>query len=43
MMHCHNLSHEDHDMMAQFSVGLKKGDPDPNDPITAAPAHFEKD
>jgi FtsP/CotA-like multicopper oxidase with cupredoxin domain len=37
MMHCHNLVHEDHDMMIQFSVG------DPNhvaelDPITAAPA-----
>jgi FtsP/CotA-like multicopper oxidase with cupredoxin domain len=35
MMHCHNLVHEDHDMMMQFSVG------DPNhapefDPITAA-------
>ena len=22
MMHCHNLVHEDHDMMHQFSVGL---------------------
>ncbi|HEX8508952.1 MAG TPA: multicopper oxidase domain-containing protein [Propionibacteriaceae bacterium] len=37
MVHCHNLVHEDHDMMHQFSVGLKDGDVDPNDPITAAP------
>jgi FtsP/CotA-like multicopper oxidase with cupredoxin domain len=22
MMHCHNLPHEDHDMMTQFSVGM---------------------
>jgi FtsP/CotA-like multicopper oxidase with cupredoxin domain len=37
MMHCHNLVHEDHDMMMQFSVG----DPDhvPEvDPIAAARA-----
>ncbi len=37
MMHCHNLAHEDHDMMMQFSVG----DPDYEagfDPITAAAA-----
>jgi FtsP/CotA-like multicopper oxidase with cupredoxin domain len=37
MMHCHNLVHEDHDMMMQFSVG----DPDhlaEFDPITSAPA-----
>jgi hypothetical protein len=33
MMHCHNLVHEDHDMMVQFEVGTG-GD----DPITAAPA-----
>ena len=26
MIHCHNLVHEDHDMMSQFSVGL------PSDP-----------
>ena len=35
MMHCHNLVHEDHDMMMQFSVG----DPDHEaayDPIKAA-------
>ncbi|MCA1700183.1 MAG: multicopper oxidase domain-containing protein, partial [Actinobacteria bacterium] len=33
MIHCHNLVHEDHDMMVQFQVGT--GGPDP---ITAAPA-----
>ena len=33
MIHCHNLSHEDHDMMAQYEVGT--GGPDP---ITTAPA-----
>ena len=33
MMHCHNLVHEDHDMMVQFEVGT--GGPDP---IKAAPA-----
>jgi FtsP/CotA-like multicopper oxidase with cupredoxin domain len=27
MMHCHNLPHEDHDMMVQFEVGT--GGPDP--------------
>ncbi len=38
MVHCHNLVHEDHDMMNQFSVGLKPGTVDVNDPIHAAPA-----
>jgi spore coat protein A, manganese oxidase len=33
MLHCHNLVHEDHDMMVQFEVG-ENGD----DPITADPA-----
>lgn len=33
MMHCHNIVHEDHDMMTQFEVGA--GGPDP---IKAAPA-----
>ncbi len=33
MIHCHNLPHEDHDMMQQFAVG----DPTVNDPITSAP------
>ncbi len=32
MMHCHNLVHEDHDMMTQFEVG-RGGD----DPVTADP------
>jgi spore coat protein A len=33
MIHCHNLPHEDHDMMQQFAVGDLKT----NDPITSAP------
>lgn len=37
MVHCHNLPHEDHDMMHQFSVGLNPGDTDENDPIWADP------
>ncbi len=37
MMHCHNLVHEDHDMMMQFSVGDPTHLPD-YDPITAAGA-----
>ncbi len=32
MIHCHNLVHEDHDMMTQFEVGT--GGPDP---VTTAP------
>ena len=47
MVHCHNLPHEDHDMMNQFSVGLPtsvvngkiyvdKDFDDENDPIEAA-------
>ncbi len=39
MVHCHNLVHEDHDMMHQFSVGLKAGDVDVNDPISADPPY----
>jgi spore coat protein A, manganese oxidase len=35
MMHCHNLVHEDHDMMMQFSVGDPDHLPDV-DPILAA-------
>ncbi|SEQ64567.1 multicopper oxidase domain-containing protein [Arthrobacter sp. OV608] len=31
MVHCHNLVHEDHDMMVQFAVG----DLENNDPITS--------
>jgi spore coat protein A, manganese oxidase len=34
MIHCHNLVHEDHDMMVQFSVGDYRN----NDPITTDPA-----
>ncbi|MGL4742773.1 MAG: multicopper oxidase family protein [Dermatophilaceae bacterium] len=37
MMHCHNLVHEDHDMMMQFSVGDPDDDPE-FDPIAADPA-----
>ncbi|WP_364743352.1 multicopper oxidase domain-containing protein [Arthrobacter sp. LAR12-1-1.1] len=33
MIHCHNLVHEDHDMMVQFSVG----DLRTNDPVTTDP------
>ncbi|MDX6359974.1 MAG: hypothetical protein QOH37_3028 [Nocardioidaceae bacterium] len=33
MVHCHNLVHEDHAMMVQFSVG----DPTQNDPVTSDP------
>jgi spore coat protein A len=29
MIHCHNLSHEDHDMMTQFQVGHHDADCDP--------------
>jgi FtsP/CotA-like multicopper oxidase with cupredoxin domain len=37
MLHCHNLAHEDHDMMIQYAVGWRPGQEDPNDPILAAP------
>ena len=33
MLHCHNITHEDHDMMVQFAVG----NPRDNDPITSDP------
>ncbi len=33
MIHCHNVTHEDHDMMTQFWVGGEGAGPDP---ITAA-------
>jgi spore coat protein A, manganese oxidase len=36
MVHCHNLPHEDHDMMVQFGVGWRPGTPDRNHPILAA-------
>ncbi len=40
MVHCHNLVHEDHDMMVQFNVGktYPNSANDPNDPRLAAPA-----
>ncbi|WP_207453410.1 multicopper oxidase family protein [Herbiconiux sp. SYSU D00978] len=41
MIHCHNLPHEDHDMMVQFGVGLVPGTYDPNDPMTAHPAEWD--
>ncbi len=41
MVHCHNLVHEDHDMMGQFSVGLAPTDVDMNDPIWADPAAWD--
>lgn len=42
MIHCHNLAHEDHDMMSQFLVAASDGSVDlttssPNHPVTAAP------
>jgi FtsP/CotA-like multicopper oxidase with cupredoxin domain len=43
MMHCHNLPHEDHDMMAQFRVGLKESDWDGDDPMTAAKPAWDTD
>ena len=41
MVHCHNLPHEDHDMMQQFAVLPNDGsvldyDKDPNHPVTSA-------
>jgi spore coat protein A, manganese oxidase len=41
MVHCHNLPHEDHDMMVQFAVGWKANRPDRHDPILAAPARID--
>ncbi|HWL97539.1 MAG TPA: multicopper oxidase domain-containing protein, partial [Nocardioidaceae bacterium] len=41
MVHCHNLPHEDHDMMQQFAVGWEPGQPDPNDPILASPCKVD--
>ena len=38
MVHCHNLPHEDHDMMGQFQVGvIANKDTDLHHPIKAAP------
>jgi FtsP/CotA-like multicopper oxidase with cupredoxin domain len=43
MMHCHNLVHEDHDMMVQFEVRPRDGsdDPLPGDPWS--PGREDKD
>ena len=38
MIHCHNLVHEDHDMMAQFEVGRDGDDPMYADAARANPA-----
>ncbi len=42
MMHCHNLVHEDHDMMTQFQVGTDGCEPcaEPAKPLPA-PANFD--
>jgi|GEM_PF-352744 len=37
MIHCHNLVHEDHDMMVQFSAG----NPASNDPVASDPPVFD--
>lgn len=41
MMHCHNLPHEDHDMMVQFRVGPKDSGADADDPMLAARAVWD--
>ena len=38
MMHCHNLVHEDHDMMTNFDVGPTGEDPAAKDPAKDLPA-----
>ncbi|MFB9378545.1 multicopper oxidase family protein [Kineococcus gynurae] len=38
MVHCHNLPHEDHDMMQQFKVGDVDDKADPHDPMTVGAA-----
>jgi FtsP/CotA-like multicopper oxidase with cupredoxin domain len=37
MIHCHNLVHEDHDMMVQYEVGTGGDDPITADPARALP------
>jgi FtsP/CotA-like multicopper oxidase with cupredoxin domain len=39
MMHCHNIVHEDHDMMTQFEIGKGGADPmsDPSQDLPATP------
>ncbi len=43
MIHCHNLPHEDHDMMVQFSVGLRPDEVDLNDQLDADPAVWDEE
>jgi FtsP/CotA-like multicopper oxidase with cupredoxin domain len=38
MIHCHNLVHEDHDMMVQYEVGTGGDDPITGDPARDLPA-----
>jgi FtsP/CotA-like multicopper oxidase with cupredoxin domain len=38
MIHCHNLVHEDHDMMTHFDVGPTGEDPAAKDPAKDLPA-----
>jgi hypothetical protein len=38
MVHCHNLVHEDHDMMIQYEVGAGGHDPIMADPARNGPA-----
>jgi spore coat protein A len=43
MVHCHNLPHEDHDMMGQFSIGEVDLDGyDPHHPVNAVPPEPDK-
>ena len=39
MIHCHNLPHEDHDMMTQFRVGDDVAGPTGNDPMLSDAAY----
>ncbi|WP_367182187.1 S-layer homology domain-containing protein [uncultured Arthrobacter sp.] len=41
MVHCHNLPHEDHDMMVQFRVGAAELEPAEIDPNLAAPCYWD--
>ena len=38
MIHCHNLTHEDHDMMTQYQIGAHDAS---SDPINTAPPTFD--
>jgi hypothetical protein len=43
MMHCHNLVHEDHDMMVQFEVQPRDGSDDPVASDPWSPGREDKD